>query len=441
MPRQNRLGMTGDWRVFLKGSMPVKRWVWVPATLLAFASLACNLGAGSPPATSNALPPATDTPAVSTATPGPIAAPSETAAPAATTEAAPTEATPTEESPAGGVTEPPGDNLLGYLVDGQVKVIGSISAERQLTQPGVNDAVFDIVWSPSGALIAWVSSTGGDPHIFVADPTGATLPVDLGLGSQPNWSPDSTRLAYVRTGNIWLTAVENPQPAALTDKENWAWGRPVFTPAGDALVVSGVPFDQMGAQGNTVFTFSTLPLDGSGVLTPLPGTTQPIDGRLPYDLRFSPDGQKLAFFTSWHLSACSSAGAYYVLNADGSGLTTMNSPSMTALLMPNGDITYIGLGFAWRPGSDGLLITSLVIDCTDFAGTQLGAQLSSLGLDQQETVIATGYYSSPSFDRSGGIIAAAQQADQASPSEVVFLATNGALMLDLGPGQQPAFQP
>ena len=130
-----------------------------------------------------------------------------------------------------------------------------------------------------------------------------------------------------------------------------------------------------------------------------------------------------------------------MLNADGSGLTTMNSPSMTALLVPNKDITYLGWGYAWKPGSDGLIISSLVIDCTDFAGTQLGAQLSSLSFDQQENVIATGYTSSPSFDRSGSIIAVAQQADQSSPSEVVLLATNGNLVLDIGAGGQPAFQP
>jgi dipeptidyl aminopeptidase/acylaminoacyl peptidase len=335
--------------------------------------------------------------------------------------------------------------LLAYIQDGEIIVAdvtgGVLVGTTQLTQPGVNDGVYDMLWSPVGPLIAFVSATGGDPHIFVADSSGATPPVDLGLGGQPNWSPDGTHLAYVRSGNIWLTAVDNPQPAALTDKENWGWGRPIFTPAGDALVVSGAPFEMMGAQGNTEFTFSTLPLDGSGSLTPLPGQDQPVDGRLPYDLRFSPDGQKLAFFTSWHLSACQSAGAYYVLNADGGGLTTMNSPSMTALLVPNKDITYIGLGFAWKPGSDGLLITSLVIDCTDFAGTQLGAQLSSLGFDQQESVIAAGYYSSPSLDRSGSIVAVAQQADQTSPSEVILLATNGNLVLDIGAGQQPAFQP
>jgi hypothetical protein len=413
----------------------LRRLYWLPVPLFILASLACNTLFPGGPGPTNAPPTVSDTPSAADTTPSPTIAPSGTPSPAATTQAVST------ETPA-----PAATSLLAYVVDGQVEVSdvtgGVLGGTTQLTQAGVNDGVYDFVWSPSGEFIAFVSATGGDPHIFVADVfVEPVTPVDLGLGSQPNWSPDSTRLAYVRSGNIWLTAVDNPQPSALTDKENWAWGRPIFTPAGDALVVSGVPFDQMGAQGNTQFTFSTLPLDGSGTLTPLPGLTQPIDGRLPYELRFSPDGQKLAFFTSWHLSACSSAGAYYVFNADGSGLTTMNSPSMTALLVPDRDITYIGVGFDWKPGSDGLLITSLVIDCTDFAGTQLGAQLSSLGLDQQETIIATGYFSSPSYDRSGTLIAAARQADNVSPSNVMVLAQDGTLLLDVGPGQQPAFQP
>ncbi|MEP7358634.1 MAG: hypothetical protein ABI847_15405 [Anaerolineales bacterium] len=416
----------------------MKRWYSLPLALLAAAALACSVfNPGGGP--TNAPPTASNTPSAADTTPSPTPAASDTPAPAATTEAAPSPTT----APATATTPP--QTLLAYVQDGEVivaDVTGSVMAGTvQLTQPGVNDGVYDIHWAPSGALIAFVSATGGDPHIYVADPAGANPPVDLGLGSQPSWSPDSTRLVYVRTGNIWLTAVDNPQPAALTDKENWGWGRPIFNPAGDGLVVSGAPFEQMGAQGNTEFTFSTLPLDGSGVLTPLAGMTQPVEGRLPYDLRFSPDGQKLAFFTSWHLSACQSAGAYYVLNADGSGLLTLNSPAMEALVTPNTDITYIGFGYAWKPASDGLLISSVVIDCTNFAGTQLGAQLSSLGLDQQETLVATGMYSSPSYDRSGSLIAVAQQADNTSPSEVVVLAPNGDLVLDVGAGGQPAFQP
>ena len=167
--------MTRAWALFSKGNTPVKRWVWVPALLLALASLACNFGGSSPPATSLALPPVTDTPAAASETPELIIEPSETPAPAATTEVVPTETA----VPAGGATETAGPrpDLLAYVQDGQVIVAdvtgGVLVGTTQLTEAGVNDGVYDFAWSPSGTLIAFVSATGGDPHLFVADASGA----------------------------------------------------------------------------------------------------------------------------------------------------------------------------------------------------------------------------------------------------------------------------
>ena len=277
--------------------------------------------------------------------------------------------------------------------------------------------------------------------MFVVYAVGEGTPVDLGPGEQPNWSPDSTRIVFVRDGNIYITPVDKPQPQALTNKQNWGWGRPTFTPAGDALVVSGQPFDNMGAQGNTEFDLETLALDGSGNMTPLPGMTAKIDGRLPIDLRFSPDGSKIAFSTSWHLSACASSGAYYVANADGSNMTQMNSRQLSALLQPNQDFYYIVLGYAWQPHSDGLLITSLVVDCTNFAGTHLGETLSSVPLTGTEAVLSVGFFASPSYDHSGSLIAASQPDDQGGVGVVALYDPNGHPVATVGPGDLPVFQP
>jgi WD40 repeat protein len=439
----------------------MRRVTW-PLALLAGAALACSVLS---PAAPTSVPPSATVPPTTLVEVTTVAAPTDTSAPPPTATAAasdtPTQPPSATDTPA--VTATPdadqpsdtpaptdagagGQSFLAYVKQGQLLVTdvsgGNVGGTTQYTQAGVDDGVYDLVWSPNGQFIAFVSAgTNRDAHVFVVYAVGAGTPVDLGPGTQPAWSPDSARLALVRDGNIWITPVDNPEPQALTSQQNWAWGRPAFTPDGGALIVSGQPFDNMGAQGNTEFDLETLALDGSGTLTPLPGMTAKIDGRLPYDLKFSPDGGKIAFSTSWHLSACASSGTFYVANADGSGMTQVNSRQLSALLQPNQDFYYIVQGFAWQPHSDGLLTASLVIDCTNFAGTHLGEALSAQPLSGDETTLATGWFTSPSVSRDGAFIAVSQPADQGGTGTVELLDAGGQPVATIGPGDLPAFQP
>ncbi len=153
---------------------------------------------------------------------------------------------------------------------------------------GENDQVSDIVWSPSGEFVAFVSTAKGDPHVFYIYALGESSPTDLGPGSSPAWSPDSKSIAYIGgtypNDSIWITTIDNPAPRQLTFETNYAWGRPAFTPDGQSLVIAGTDRNNMGAQGNTTFTLESLALDGSGTHTPLPAATPFEGGRLPYDL-------------------------------------------------------------------------------------------------------------------------------------------------------------
>jgi WD40 repeat protein len=437
----------------------MRRAAW-PLTLLLAAVLACSLGAPRPaPPTPTAAPPSATTapsdtplppttapsatpPATATLAASATAAATDTSAPSATDTPAPAGASATPEAGGGSPT------FLAYVQQGQLVVTnvtgGAVGGTTQYTQAGVNDGVYELAWSPDGQSIAFVSAgaNGSNPaHVYVVYAVGAGTPVDLGPGSEPSWSPDSTRVVYVRDSNIWITPVDNPQPKALTAQTKWGWGRPVFTLAGNALVVSGQPYDNMGAQGNTQFELDSLPLDGSGTLTPLPGFAQPVQGRLPIDLSFSPDGKHLAFSTSWHLSACASTGQYYVANADGSGLTQLISQQLNDLLDPGKDFYYITLGYAWQAKSDGLLTAGLVVDCTNFAGTHLGQALSRLDLTNHETVLATGFFQSPSVDHSGQLIAVAQPGDNGAEGQVKLLNATGHPVVTVGAGALPAFQP
>ncbi|MCC6191530.1 MAG: PD40 domain-containing protein [Anaerolineales bacterium] len=411
--------------------------------VLLLAVLACNVLQPTavpdqtplPPSATPAGPrPATPTEQPASPTPAEPASPSATP----TVAAGPAQPAPT---PAPGAT-----SFVAYLRAGHLLVTdvtgGVLGGTTQYTRAGVDDGVYDFVWSPSGQFIAFTSAASGVPHVYVVYAVGAGTPLDLGPGGQPGWSPDSTRLAYVNEDNLWLTDIEGAVPQPLTAQTNWAWGRPTFTPDGSALVVTGNSRDNLGAQGNTEFTPSLLPLDGSGTLTPLPGIDHPIGGRLPYDLQFSPDGQKLAFSTSFHLSACATQGQYYLANADGNDLRELYSPSLRALLSPGQETYPIGFGFAWTPESDALLLQGVVVNCSpDNPGQQLGAQLSLVDLAEQESLIVPGFFSAPSFDRTGALFAAARSADPASPGQVQIFSRAGEVVLEVGEGNGPRFQP
>jgi hypothetical protein len=347
--------------------------------------------------------------------------------------------------------------FLAYISnEGQLLVTnvtnGVQGGTTQYTTAGESDQVMDLAWSPSGEFVVFTSVAKVDPHIFYIYALGESSPTDLGPGSAPAWSPDSQSIAYIGgtfpDENIFLTTVENPAPRQLTFEKNYTWARPVFTPDGSALVVAGTGRNNLGNSGNTRFTLETLALDGSGTRTPLPGT-QPFDGvRLPYDMQFSPDGTKLAFSTSYHLSACAAPGAYYVSNADGSNLETVLSPSLKPAIDPTQEHYQVGLSYDWTSASDGIVALGNVVDCNQNSPNPgapiVGPQMSIIGLDGSERTIIPGFFYGISMDRTGTQIAAGHHQNgfqDPNPVVEIYSAQTGQLLLSLGNGSNPQFQP
>lgn len=361
------------------------------------------------------------------------------------------DASPTPTQPSQGEAQ-----FLAYIRDGHLLVTnvtnGVQGGTTQYTLAGESDQVTDLVWSPSGEFVAFVSPAKGEPHIFYIFALGQSSPIDLGPGSAPAWSPDSQSLVYVGgtfpDENVWVTTIENPAPRQLTLESNYAWGRPVFTPDGESLIVAGTNRDNMGASGNTTFTLEYLELDGSGIRSPLPGAEPFEGGRLPDDLRFSPDGTWLAFSTSFHLSACASPGAYYVTNADGSSFQALISPSLQAAIDPNQEHYHVGLSYAWTAASDAIVALGNVVDCNlnspNMGQVIAGPQMSIIGLDGSERTIISGFFYGISMDRSGSLIAAAHYQNgfqDLNPNVEIYSAQTGQFVLPLGPGSNPQFQP
>ena len=346
--------------------------------------------------------------------------------------------------------------FLAYIRDGHLLVTdvtnGAQGGTTQYTVAGESDQVMDLVWSPSGEFVAFVSTATGTPHIFYIFALGQSSPTDLGAGSEPAWSPDSQSIAFVGgefpNENIYVTTINNPAPRQLTFESNYAWGRPVFAPDGASLIVAGADRNNMGAQGNTTYLLDSLALDGSGARLPLPGGT-PLEGvRLPLDLRFSPDGTKLAFSTSSHLSACASPGAYYVTDPNGGNRQELISPSLRAAIDPNQEHYHVGLSYAWSPASDGIVALGNVIDCNINSLTSgqviAGPQMSTISLDGSEGLVIPGFFYGISMNRTGTFIAASRHEDgfqDLTPNVEIYSAQTGQPVLSLGPGSNPQFQP
>lgn len=127
-------------------------------------------------------------------------------------------------------------------------------ATRKLTG-GSND--YDAVWSPDGRRIAFSRTEpsldpGPNAQIWVmrADGTGAHQVTDEAFAheaSQPNWSPDGTRIAYTEGGEPGGTAgvaVVDADGAAARQLTACAFGscerfptNPVWSPDGSAIAV------------------------------------------------------------------------------------------------------------------------------------------------------------------------------------------------------------
>jgi hypothetical protein len=187
-----------------------------------------------------------------------------------------------------------------------------------------------IAWSPDGSRIAYDTETTGPPRIKIATRGGTT---DLTVGSQPDWSPTGTQLAFVRDAGIYTinadgtgeTQLVAPSPGTLTGYHNPAW-----SPDGTRIAFLTITqsysnqIEVMNADGSGRTVIATGPL-----------------GRLAW----SPDGSRIAFVRGVP------NGSLWTINPDGSApaLVTNNAlyfswgtgPLLTRRLLPPPDATAV----------------------------------------------------------------------------------------------------
>lgn len=109
---------------------------------------------------------------------------------------------------------------------------------RALTRNNVAEST--PTWSPDRRFVAYTS--GADPaaaaYVIGADGEGARRVVANAF--DPSWSPDGTRLAVVRGGDIWIAPLDGSAPLQLTFGAAVDSG-PAWSPLGDEIAFARKP--------------------------------------------------------------------------------------------------------------------------------------------------------------------------------------------------------
>jgi Tol biopolymer transport system component len=168
--------------------------------------------------------------------------------------------------------------------------------------------------SPDGAEIAYIGrAEDGSEQVFVARLDGTRvrqITDEPGPHEDPAWSPDGTKLAYVRRGsNVFLVDLNSGQTTQVTFEptEHTEVRTPQFTPDGASIIYT---VDRSG--NSSVLIVPATGGEGS-LLVGGPG----MDAQ---DAALAPDGRRLAY----ECGASESDASLCLANADGSNASVID---------------------------------------------------------------------------------------------------------------------
>ncbi len=213
------------------------------------------------------------------------------------------------------------------------------SGQTNLTKDPAEDT--DPVWSPDGTRIAFVKESEGHRNIYVmnADGTGQTNltpgPVTTGQaneGTNPTWSPDGSRIAYTNAnGDIWVMNADGSGKTNLTRTLATVAieTQPAWSPDGSRIAyVRDADIWVMNADGTNQ--------------RPLTATTGALQDEKAPD--WSPDGSQIVY---------GKGSAVWVMNADGTNQHQILANSVLPAWSPDGTkITFSSSSFGAPNGPD-----------------------------------------------------------------------------------------
>jgi Tol biopolymer transport system component len=161
--------------------------------------------------------------------------------------------------------------------------------------------------------IAFTSTRDGDSEIYSMEADGSNqtrLTNNPEYDVSPKWSPDGTKIAFLRSNHIYVMNADGSNQTRLTN--NLAAAEPPeWSPDGTRIV-----FHSQSGVGNS-FTneISVVNADGTNL-------TQLTNSGSNLSPRWSPDGTRIAFF---RFTSTFSTTGIYVMNADGSNQTQLTN--------------------------------------------------------------------------------------------------------------------
>jgi TolB protein len=169
-----------------------------------------------------------------------------------------------------------------FLIDADTGEARNLTADKAVDS--------EPAWSPDGRRIAFVSDRAGVTNLFVTDPRAEKVTAITDVKwpcSQPRWSPDGKHLAFVanKAGieQVFVVDADGKNLKQLTNHPTFRSSQPVWSPDGKRIAYTFYP----GADQFEVFC-----MDADG------GNAASVSKGNGADPAFSPDGKTLAF-TSW----------------------------------------------------------------------------------------------------------------------------------------------
>jgi TolB protein len=184
---------------------------------------------------------------------------------------------------------------------------------------GSNAANYTPAWSPDGTRIAFIRETNTDPTIYVANADGSDPVPIKGLAVSNHdlaWSPNGASIAYTDRGDLFVMRADGSHVTRVTPTDRTKLDfHPTWSPDGTRIAfarftftkpLSSDPFVGQEPSGSGIYVVRA---DGSE-LTRLTEHV-PGDGGLDEWPDWSPAGRRIVFQRDFEI---------YAMNADGSGL-------------------------------------------------------------------------------------------------------------------------